>query len=214
MKLDIFIADDHEIVRQGLKNILSDARDVQVTGEAGSGETALDVLQNGSDYDVIVLDISLPGISGMTVLKEIRDSGVTAPVLMLSIHPESQYAIRALKAGANGYLTKSSAPEELVNAIWCVAEGKKYVSSELAQRLASYASQDIEKQPHELLSNREFQVMKMMATGMNLTEIGEQLNLSPKTISTYRRRIMEKMDMENNAEVVQYALKNELILVT
>ena len=172
--LNIFIADDHEIVRRGLKQIVSDSSEMDVAGEAKTGEETVEIIREDGLYDVLVLDISMPGKSGVEVLKDIRSFNQSLPILMLSIHPESQYAIRTLKAGANGYLTKSSAPEELVSAIKKVASGGKYVSSDLAERLAGYATQDIEKQPHELLSDREFQVLKMMASGKSLTQIGDR----------------------------------------
>ena len=209
--LNIFIADDHEIVRRGLKQIVSDSSEMDVAGEAKTGEETVEIIREDGLYDVLVLDISMPGKSGVEVLKDIRSFNQSLPILMLSIHPESQYAIRTLKAGANGYLTKSSAPEELVSAIKKVASGGKYVSSDLAERLAGYATQDIEKQPHELLSDREFQVLKMMASGKSLTQIGDELGLSPKTVSTYKRRIVKKMQMDTNAELTQYAIHNDLV---
>jgi len=209
--LNIFIADDHEIVRRGLKQIVVDSPEMKVAGEAKTGEETLESIREDGKYDVLVLDISLPGKNGVETLKDIRSFNQSLPILMLSIHPESQYAIRTLKAGANGYLTKSSAPEELVSAIKKVASGRKYVSPELAERLAGYATQDIEKQPHELLSDREFQVLKMMASGKTLTQIGEELGLSPKTVSTYKRRIVKKMQMDTNAELTQYAIHNDLV---
>lgn len=209
--LRIFITDDHDIVRKGLKQIVADSHDLTLAGEAGTGESTIEMFHSDGSFDVLVLDISLPNMNGIETLKEIRSFNQDIPVLILSIHPESQYAIRALKAGANGYLTKSSAPEELVKAIKKVASGRRYVSPELAERLAGYASKDIEKQPHELLSDREFQVLKMMASGKTLTEIGEDLGLSPKTVSTYKRRIVKKMQMDTNAELTQYAIHNDLV---
>jgi DNA-binding NarL/FixJ family response regulator len=209
--LNIFIADDHEIVRRGLKQIVFDSSEMDVAGEAKTGEETVEIIREDGLYDVLVLDISMPGKSGVEVLKDIRSFNQSLPILMLSIHPESQYAIRTLKAGADGYLTKSSAPEELVKAIKKVASGGRYISPELAERLAGYATKDIEKQPHELLSDREFQVLKMMAAGKTLTQIGEDLGLSPKTVSTYKRRIVKKMQMDTNEELTRYAIHNDLV---
>lgn len=208
--LKILIADDHSIVRKGLKQILSETPDMVVTDEAACGEEALDkALKN--DYDVIVLDISMPGRGGLDVLKQIRTHKPKQPVLVLSMYPEEQYALRVLKAGAAGYLTKESAPDELITAIQKVSKGMKYISSHLAEEIAVSMDFDAEKPAQEKLSDREFQVMCMIASGKTISEIGDELALSVKTISTYRTRILEKMRMKSNAELTHYAIRNQLI---
>ena len=208
--LKILIADDHAIVRQGLKQIVTETTDMIVAGEASNAQELLSKL-NENDYDVVVLDITMPGRDGIDVLKQLRSEKPELPVLILSIHPEEQYALRALKAGASGYLTKESAPDELVVAIQKVSRGGKYISSSLAEQLAYNLEIDVEKAPHERLSDREYQVMCMIASGKRVKEIAEELSLSEKTISTNRSRILEKMNMENNAEITYYAVKNNLV---
>lgn len=208
--LKILIADDHSIVRQGLKQIVTETQDMIVAGEVGNGQELLNKLNEG-DYDVVVLDITMPHKNGMDVLKEIRTKWPQLPVLMLSIHPEEHYALRALKAGASGYLTKESAPEELVVAIRKVSRGGKYISPSLAEKLAFELEIGREQAPHETLSDREYQVLRMIASGKTVMEVARELTLSEKTISTYRSRILEKMNMKNNAELTYYAIKNQLI---
>jgi DNA-binding NarL/FixJ family response regulator len=206
----ILVADDHAVVRQGVKQILADVSDMVVKDEAqNSSETLEKVLQH--DYDVVLLDISMPGRSGLEVLEDIKNQRPKLAVLILSMHPEEQYAIRALRSGASGYLTKASAPQELIGAIRKVAGGGKYVTSSLAEKLADELEIDTEKQPHELLSNREHQVMLMLAAGKSVSDIADELCLSVKTISTYRTRVMEKMGMKKNAELTLYAVRNKLI---
>jgi DNA-binding NarL/FixJ family response regulator len=208
--IKILIADDHVIVRTGLKQILSETSDVVVTGEAGDGnETINKVYEN--DYDMVLLDISMPGRGGLEVLAEIKKKKPDLPVLILSMHPEEQYAVRALRTGASGYLTKESAPEELIKAIRKVSRGGKYVTASLAERLASAIKIDVEKPRHETLSNREFQILCMIASGKTAKQISEELSLSVKTISTYRCRILNKMNMKNNAELTYYAIQNRLV---
>jgi two-component system invasion response regulator UvrY len=205
----ILVADDHPIVRQGLKQILSEYPDLTVADEAGTGKDVL-VKVGKKDFDIVLLDISMPGRNGLDILKELRTKKPKLPVLVLSIYPEDQYAVRVLKLGAAGYLTKESVPEELVAAIRKVARGRKYVSNSLAEKLATDLEINAEKAPHENLSDREYQVMSMIASGKRLKEVAEELSLSIKTISTYRSRIMEKMNMRNNAELIRYALQNGL----
>ena len=208
--LRILIADDHAIVRQGLKQIVTETRDMTVAGEASNGQELLNKIREG-DYDVVVLDITMPVRNGMDALRQLRSEKPRLPVLILSIHPEEQYASRALRAGASGYLTKESAPDELVVAIRKVSKGGKYVSSSLAEKLAFELEVGREQALHETLSDREYHVMCMIASGKTVMEIAQELSLSEKTISTYRSRILEKMKMKNNAELTYYAIKNQLV---
>jgi two-component system invasion response regulator UvrY len=208
--IKILIADDHTIVREGLKQIVAETSDMAVADEASNGHEVLTkALKN--DYDVIVLDITMPGIQGLDVLKRIKDQRPRLPVLVLSMHPEEQYALRVIKAGAAGYLTKESASDELIKAIRKVSLGRKYITSSLAEKLAADLERDAEKAPHESLSDREYQVMCMIAEGKTVKHIADELYLSVKTISTYRSRILEKMGMKTNAELTRYALQNRLI---
>ena len=208
--LRILIADDHPVFRLGLKQIIQDAPDLSVAGEATNGREALLEARSG-DYDVVLLDISMPIASGIDVLSDLRAERPTLPVLMLSIHPEEQYAVRAFRAGASGYLTKESAPEELVAAIRKVSTGGKYVSASLAELLVAVVREEGGPLPHETLSRREYQVLCLIASGKTVTEAAKELSLSAKTISTYRARILEKMKMKNNAELIRYATKNQLV---
>jgi len=208
--IKILIADDHAIVREGLKQIVAETSDMAVADEASTGHEVLDRVRD-NDYDVVVLDISMPGGDGLNILKQIKRERPKLSVLVLSMHPEKQYAVRVLKAGAAGYLTKESAPDELITAIKRVATGRKYVSSSLAEKLAFDLEHDTMQPLHEILSDREYQVMCMIAGGKRAKEIAEELCLSIKTISTYRSRILEKMDMKNNAELTHYAIKEGLV---
>lgn len=208
--LKILIVDDHAVVRAGLKQILAETPDLQVAGEAGTGREALEQALHGS-FDLVLLDISMPDMNGLDVLKELRKENEELPILMLSMYPEEQYAIRALKAGARGYLTKESAPAELISAIRKVSQGGRYISLSLAENLAFYLGADSEKSPHQMLSDREYQVMLMIASGKTVTEIADELRLSVKTISTNRRRALQKMGMKNNAEFTYYAIKEGLV---
>ena len=208
--LKILIADDHAIVRQGLKQIVTETRDIIVAGEASNGQELLNKIKD-EDYDVVVLDITMPGRNGIDVLRQLRTERPSLPILILSMHPEEQYALRALKAGASGYLTKESAPDELVTAIRKVSSGGKYISTSLAEKLAFELGAGREQEPHETLSDREYRVMCMIASGKTVMAIAEELMLSEKTISTYRSRILEKMNMKNNAELTYYAIKNHLV---
>ncbi len=208
--IKILIIDDHAIVREGLKQILVETPDLEVASEANNGQEALERLQAGH-LDLVVLDISLPGANGLVVLQQIKDQFPEVPVLILSIHAEEQYAMRALKAGAAGYLTKETAPQELVTAIQKVAGGGKYVSPSLMEKMVSDLGKDLKKALHETLSDREFQVLCMIATGKGLTEIAEDLNLSVKTVSTHRTRMLKKMRLKNNAEMIHYAIRHGLV---
>ena len=209
-KIKILIADDHPIVRAGFKQVLSDTPDMLVADEAGNGQEVLNLIGK-KDYDLVLLDISMPGRSGLEILKDLKSEKPKLPVLILSIYPEEQYAVRALRAGASGYMTKASAANELIAAIRKISAGGKYISASLAEKLAFYLDGDATRPPHETLSDREYQVMLMIASGKTVTEIADELCLSVKTISTYRTHILEKMKMKNNAEITLYAVQNKLV---
>ncbi|HLE28328.1 MAG TPA: response regulator transcription factor [Anaerolineales bacterium] len=208
--IKVLIADDHAVVRQGLKQILGETSDMQVVGEATTGPEALEKAR-AEGWDVMILDLTLPGRSGFEILKALRAEKPDQPVLILSMHAEDQFAVRLLKAGASGYLTKESVPEELIKAIRKVVAGGKYVSPALAERLAFEMDAASERLPHEALSDREFQVMQMIATGKAVKQIAEELSLSVKTVSTYRARILEKMNLKTNADLIHYAIQQRLI---
>ena len=208
--IKIFIADDHAIVRKGLKQIISETPDMIVSEEADNGLEALDKISENT-YDVILLDISMPGKNGLEILRLVRKKKPKLPVLMLSVHSEEQYAVRSLRAGASGYLTKESAPDELIAAIRTISKGGKFVNASLAEKLISELEIYVEKPSHETLSDREYQVMCMSAMGKTLKEIAQELSLSIQTVSTYRTRILEKMDMTSIAEVIRYAVKHGLV---
>jgi len=209
-RLRILIVDDHPIVRQGLKQTLADAADVGEIGEAANGQQALDLIRQG-DWDAVVLDIGLPGRGGIEILKDIKHERPRLPVLILSMHPEDQYAIRALRAGAGGYLTKEAATERLVEAVRKITTGGRFISADLAERLALELTLDGTGPPHASLSDREFEVLRLIASGLSVGDIADRLSLSVKTVSTYRARILEKMRMKNNAELMQYVLTNRLL---
>lgn len=213
----IIMADDHEIVRKGLIQIVSDTPEMEVAAEVASAGELLDELRRGS-YDVVVLDIKMPdhsqthaGKSGLDALISIRTLYPNLPVLVLSTHSEDEYALRVLAMGASGYMTKHAAPQELVGAIRRVYAGQKYISSTLAEKLALSVGKEIDRHPHETLSTREFQVLIMIAEGKPLKEIAYDLDLSEKTVSTYRTRVLQKMDMKKNIELARYAVKHGLI---
>lgn len=206
----VFIADDHAIVREGLKQILAESRDIVVAGEAENGVDAIKLFRSAKCH-VMLLDISLPDRSGIEVLKQLKKENPEMAVLMLSMHREDQYAIRSLKSGAAGYLTKQSAPRELVTAIRQVAAGQKYVSAALAQALAAQVGEDHEVALHDTLSDREYQTLTMIASGKTVSAIAAELSLSVKTISEYRARLLVKMRLKNSAELTHYAIRNQLI---
>ncbi len=208
--IKVFIADDHEIVRRGLKTIISEAGDLTVVGEAENGAEALKALRK-LEVDVVLLDYDMPVKNGLDVLIELKALRPKLPVVILSIFPEDHYGARFLKAGASGYIGKSSASTQLVDAVRRVAGGGKFISPELADKLVSELSRDSEKHPHEILTDREFQVFNLIAAGKKLKAIAEELNLSINTVSTYRSRILTKMQMENNADLTLYAVKSGLI---
>src|SRR6185295_17983814 len=206
----ILITDDHAVVRQGLKLILADHFRKAVFGEAHNANDALNRVWKDK-WDVVILDITMPGRNGLEVLREIKRSRPKLPVLVLSMHPEDQFAVRLLKTGAAGYLTKESADEELVGAIKKVVGGGRYISPSLAERMASYLTIDVQKAPHERLSDREFLILRMIASGKQVSQIAKELSISVSTVSTYRARILEKMDMKNNAELTHYAMQKGLV---
>jgi len=206
----ILLADDHTVVRHGLKQILAEEFKKAIFGEARNATEALDLVWK-ENWDIAVLDITMPGRSGLEVLREIKKSKPKLPVLVLSMHPENQFAVRVLKRGAAGYMTKESASAELVGAVRKVLAGGRYVSNSLAEKLATYLANDNQKPPQELLSDREFQVLRLIASGKIVSEIARELSLSVKTISTYRSRILEKMGLRNNAELMHYAMQHQLV---
>lgn len=206
----ILVADDHTVVRRGLRQILLEGFPGALVEEVGDAE---DLIKNvvKSEWDVIISDLSMPGRSGLDALQQIKQLHPNLPVLILSIHPEEQYALRVLKAGASGYLSKDMAPDELVNAVKKVMLGKKYITASVAEKLAATLDQDHNKPLHEFLSDREFNVLKMLAAGRSVSEIAESLFLSVTTVSTYRSRIMAKMNLKNNAELTLYSMEHKLL---
>ena len=206
----VLIVDDHTLVRQGLKQLLAETSDIVVTAEAQNGQEAIEkVRENG--YDVVLLDVAMPGADGLSVMRVLRQEEPSVAVLVLSAYSEEQYAVRFLKAGAAGYLTKESASDELILAIRKVAQGGKYVTQSLAERLAAGLASDADKPPHEALSDREYQVMRMIASGKAVGEIAEDLSLSVKTVSTFRARILKKLQLSNNADIIRYALTRGVV---
>lgn len=208
--IQVLVVDDHAVVRRGLLQILAEAPGMVGTAEVSTGREALRAMQK-DDYDVVVLDIGLPDISGLEVLKQLRVAKPELQILILSMYPERQYAVRALKAGAAGYLTKESAPEELVAAIRKVSRGEKYVSQSLAGKLAAQLAEESKKEPHETLSDREYQVVCLLAAGKTVTEIATELSLNVSTVSTYRARLLKKLGLKNTAEIMRYALERGLV---
>jgi DNA-binding NarL/FixJ family response regulator len=215
----VILCDDHALIRRGIRDTLSDAADIQVVGEAGDyGElrTLLRTLGSAEagksmPCDVLVLDINLPGRSGLDVLHVLKDEGTTLKVLIVSMYPEDQYAIRALRAGAQGYVNKAGDPQLLVQAVRTVAQGRKYVTPEIAQMLVESLSAPASEHPHERLSDREMQTLVMIASGKRLSDIATNLVLSPKTVSVYRARVLEKLQLANNSELTVYAIRNGLV---
>ncbi len=208
-KLKILIVDDHAVVRRGLKQIVSETPDMEVEGEASTGSEAMKLAQT-HEWDAMILDLTMPGGSGLDVLADLTREHPEGPVLVLSMHPEDQVAIRVLRAGAAGYMTKESAPEELVKAIRKVCAGGKYVSPVLAEQLAWHLGTHSDRPLHDGLSDREYQVLRLIASGLTTSQIALELSLSVKTVSTYRRRILDKMGLHNNAELTRYAVEHSL----
>lgn len=210
-KIRVLIADDHAIVRQGFKQIFSETDDLVVAGEADDGAEALQLARQ-QEWDVFLLDVTMPNRNGIDTLKQLKKEFPKLPVLILSMHPEEQYAVRAIKSGASGYLTKQSAPELLVTAIRQVARGKKYVSPAVAEQLANaLVAGDGDQPPHEMLTDREYQVFRLIAAGKPLTQIADELNLAVATISTFRTRIIEKTGLKSNAEMIRYGIEHGLV---
>jgi DNA-binding NarL/FixJ family response regulator len=208
--MNVLVVDDHAIIRKGLKQILDDTEDLRVTGEADCGMQAINMAQQNS-YDMVLLDISLPDKHGVEVLKQLKQNHPQLSVLILSMHAEDQYAVRAMKAGASGYLNKQSVPAQLVDAIRQVGKGKKYISNELAQQLAEGLSEGFHELLHQTLSDREYQTLCLLASGKKLSEMAEIMSLSTKTVSVYRARLLDKMKLKTNAEAIQYAINNHLL---
>ncbi len=208
--IKVLIADDHAVVRLGLRQILSETGDIAVADEARNGKEVLDKVAR-KKIDIILLDISMPGMSGLDILAQLKSEIPALPVLILTMYPEEQFAARALQSGASGYLTKESAPTELVEAIRKIHKGGKYISASLAEKLADIVDMTRSRPPHEKLSDREFQVFRLIALGRTVGEIAGELSLSVKTVSTYRTRILEKTNLKNNSEIIRYAIKQRLV---
>jgi DNA-binding NarL/FixJ family response regulator len=208
--IEVIIADDHPIVRAGLKQIMLQDDGIAVTGEASNGAELLNRVRQGR-YDVILLDLTMPGMDGLDVLKQLKIETPDTPVVILTVHPESQYALRVLRAGASGYLTKESASDRLIEAIHKVHRGGKYITPSLAEKIAFALDEGTAGAPHESLSDREYQVLCLIGSGRTVSQIADALSLSVKTVSTYRARILEKMRLQNNAELIHYAVQNGLV---
>ncbi len=208
--IDVILCDDHALIRRGIRDTLSDATDIRVVGEAGDyGE--LRALMRLQRCDVLLLDINLPGRSGLDALHALQDEGATAKVLIVSMYPEDQYAIRALRGGASGYVNKGGDPQLIVQAVRTVAQGRKYVTPEIAQMLVESLTAPVVENPHERLSDRELQTLVLIASGKRLADIANDLMLSPKTVSVYRARVLEKLGLSNNSELTVYAIRNGLV---
>jgi len=208
--IKVLVADDHAVVRKGFIQILSDEEDICVAGEAACGREVFDFLDE-KEADIVLLDINMPGMSGIDVLKRIRTDYAHTAVLIVTIYPEEQYAFRSIKAGAAGYITKESAPEELISAIRKIASGHRYITPQLAEKLALYLETDTDRPLHHTLSDREYEVMLLLASGKRVKQIAEELCLSVKTISTYRKRILDKMKITHNSDLISYALRHNLL---
>ena len=208
--INILIADDHPVVRQGIKDILSSDSDIVVAAEAVSGQEVLDKVRDG-DFNVVLLDITMPNTNVLDVIRQLKREKPELAILILSVHPEEQYAFRLFRAGISGYLQKESTPDELITAIRTVSTGRKYISISFAERLVNNLETYAGNMPHDCLSNREFAVMRLLASGMGLKEIAGELEISPKTVSTYRKRVLQKMNMKSNIELADYARENQLV---
>ena len=209
MTIRVIVADDHPILRAGLVSVLNASTDIRVVAEAGNGAEVLKSMRD-VNFDVLLLDVSMPGKSGLDLMRQLRKEHPRLPILIVSSHPEDQYALRAIKAGASGYVTKMSAPAELVSAVRTVSNGRKFITPMLAELLADHIERPDDGTPHENLSDREFQTMKMIAAGHSLTEIADVLCISVKTVSVYRSRLLEKMRMKSNVELTRYVVENGL----
>jgi DNA-binding NarL/FixJ family response regulator len=207
----LLVADDHGLIRRGIAQIVSECQDIVVAGEASSGEEALELARSG-EYDVVLLDIAMPGRGGLDVIRDLRATRPGIKVIILSMYSEEQYAVRSLRDGASAFLTKAKADAELITAIHTVASGRRYITQEVAERLAYYVECDSELPSHERLSKREFQVLVLIGSGKTVGEIAEELSLSVKTVSTYRSRVMAKMGIKTNAQLIKYALEHKLAL--
>jgi two-component system, NarL family, invasion response regulator UvrY len=208
----VFIIDDHAIVREGVKRIISDAADIEAAGESGNGPEALPAILGGGGYDVVLLDLNLPGMDGLEVLRRIKTGKPSLPVIILSIYPEEDYALRAYREGASGYVTKGSLPSDLIKAIRKAAGGKRYISEALQERLMGDITGTSTMLPHESLSSREYDVFRMIVSGKAVKEMAGALSLAPTTVSSYRARVLEKMGMKTNVELVRYALDHHLMI--
>lgn len=208
--MNILIADDHELVRGGLARIIAEEFPSAAIHEVSNG-TQAEKMARAQKWDLIISDMSMPDKTGLDVLKQLRSEGIKTPILIISIHPENQYALRVLKVGGNGYITKDCPRNEFINALRIIISGKKYISQNVAEKLASRYDEDLNKEQHELISDRELQVLKLIASGKTVSEIAKELSLSVPTISTYRSRLLEKMKMKNNAELTLYAINNSII---
>ncbi len=210
MTMKVLVADDHAVVRRGIRNILRDSPNMTVAGEASSGEEVLRMVRE-QEWNILVLDITLPGISGLEVLREVKRLQPGLPILILSMYEADQFAIRMLKAGASGYINKESTPDVLVEAIHEVTQGRRYLTPEVAAVMAEHITDRPSEPDHELLSDREFQVIRGLAEGRRIKDIADDLSLSPKTVSTYRRRALEKLGLDTDAELIRYALQAGLV---
>ena len=206
----VLVADDHGLIRRGIVQITAESGDILVTGEASTGEEALE-LAKSEIFDVAILDIVMPGRGGLDIIRDLRAERPNIKIIILSMYSEEQYAVRSLRDGASAYLTKASADSELLNAIHTVASGRRYITAEVAERLAYYVECDSELPPHERLAKREFQVLILIGSGLTVTETAERLSLSSKTISTYRARILAKMGLSTNAQLIKYAVDHRLV---
>jgi len=206
----VLIADDHAIVREGIKRTLADLEDIQVVGEAADGRGLMSLIDR-CPADVVLLDLAMPGVPGLELLEDLRRRKPTLPVVVLSMYPAEQYAVRAIRAGASGYINKASPPSELAIALRAVAAGRRYINPEVAESLALHVDVTAQRLPHEILSNREYEVLCLIAQGKSVSDIAESLALSVKTVSTYRTRILEKLGLRHNAEITRYALKHGLV---
>ncbi|EHR73565.1 response regulator containing a CheY-like receiver domain and an HTH DNA-binding domain [Burkholderiales bacterium JOSHI_001] len=214
--IKVILCDDHALIRRGIRDTLSDAPDIQVVGEAGDYAELRGLMRNlssggGNACDVLVLDINMPGRSGLDVMHVLKDEGSAIKVLVVSMYPEDQYAIRALRAGAFGYVNKGGDPQQIVQAVRTVAQGRKYVTPEIAQMLVESLTMPVTENAHDKLSDRELQTLVMIASGKRLSDIAEELTLSPKTVSVYRARVLEKLALQNNSELTVYAIRNGLV---